>query len=124
MEAVIYKRLLSNPGLLEELIPIGYNEYVILDEVHRLIESRGIKFLLTGSSARKLRGRGVILLAGRALLNYMHPLTAKEMGADFELKCAIKTGMLPGAQSDAYEQYLHSYAQVYLEQEVQQEGLW
>jgi predicted AAA+ superfamily ATPase len=48
--------------------------------VHRLIESRRLRFVLTGSSARKLRGRGVNLLAGRALTRHMHPLTALELG--------------------------------------------
>lgn len=133
LEAGTYKRLLANPGMIEEMIPSGQSEYVVLDEVqrvpellnevHRLIENKGIKFLLTGSSTRKLRRGGVNLLAGRALLNYMHPLSAQEMGSDFGLERALRVGMLPGAQGDTAIDYLHSYVQVYLEQEVQQEGL-
>src|SRR5262249_23717518 len=48
---------------------------LLLNEVHRLIEERGVRFLLTGSSARSLRRRGVNLLGGRARVHYLHPLT-------------------------------------------------
>ena len=96
----------------------------ILNEVHRLIESRGLRFVLTGSSARKLRRRGVNLLAGRALTRRMHPLTARELGRDFDLGRALRFGCLPFActASDPQE-YLASYVSTYLREEVQQEGL-
>ena len=61
-----------------------------LNEVHRLIEGRRLRFALTGSSARKLRRRGVNLLAGRALTRSMHPLTVTELGRDFDLRRAIE----------------------------------
>src|SRR4051794_14331175 len=100
LDARTYARLLSDPALLGELIPTAYRGWVIidevqrvpalLDEVHRLIESRQLRFVLTGSSARKLRRAGVNLLAGRALTRFLHPLTAKELGRDFELPRAVR----------------------------------
>ncbi|KKR66648.1 MAG: hypothetical protein UU09_C0049G0006, partial [Microgenomates group bacterium GW2011_GWA2_40_6] len=63
------------------------------------------------------------LLAGRSLSYRMYPLTATEVGSDFKLNWAVNRGMLPLAQSENYEEYLKSYVQTYLEQEVMQEGL-
>lgn len=133
LDSEIYKQFLARPGRLDKLIPIDFDDYVILDEVqripellnevHRLIEGRKIKFILTGSSARKLRRGGYNLLAGRALLNFMHPLVAKEIGKNFSLDQALLRGMLPRAQKDNFEKYLQSYVRVYLDQEIQQEGL-
>lgn len=133
LDSEIYKQFLARPGRLDEAIPDGFDGYVILDEVqripellnevHRLIENRQIKFVLTGSSARKLRRGGHNLLAGRALLNFMHPLVAREMGKDFSLDQALMRGMLPRAQREDFEKYLQSYVSVYLDQEIQQEGL-
>jgi len=68
----------------------------LLNEVHRLIESRHVRFLLTGSSARKLRGGGVNLLGGRARTQYLHPLTSHELGDEFELARAAERGLLRG----------------------------
>src|SRR5580692_8549279 len=80
----LYQSLLANPNRLENLIPPGYTHWIIIDEVqripellnevHRLIEHKKYKFILTGSSARNLRKSGVNLLAGRALKYQMHPL--------------------------------------------------
>lgn len=96
----------------------------ILDEVHRLIERRRLTFALTGSSARKLKRKGVNLLAGRALTLGMHPLTRQELGRDFDLKHSLRYGQLPAAYvEDEPARYLHSYVQTYLREEVQQEGL-
>ena len=96
----------------------------LLDEVHRLIETRGFQFVLTGSSARKLKRSGANLLAGRARTLTMHPFTASELGAKFDLQLAIRHGMLPTVWvgSDPAE-YLKSYVGTYLRQEVQQEAL-
>ena len=91
-----FRRLSANPHLLyEELSSLKVNSFVIIDEiqkipellneVHRLIESKKIKFALTGSSARKLKSVSTNLLGGRAALKYMYPLTPHEMGADFSL---------------------------------------
>ena len=129
----VYAELLAEPSRLGDRIPSNYKGWVVLDEVqrvpellnevHRLIESRRVRFALTGSSARKLRRRGVNLLAGRALTYHMHPLTALELGADFDLKRVLRYGGLPFACTSAKPQeYLKSYAATYLREEVQQEG--
>ena len=89
-------QFLANPGVLEKLIPVGFKDWVvldevqkapgILDEVHRLIESFGYKFILTGSSARKLRQKDVNLLAGRARTYYLYPLIIQELKDQFNFK--------------------------------------
>ena len=96
----------------------------MLNEVHRLIESKGYKFILTGSSARSLRRKGVNLLAGRALTYAMHPLVAQEIGASFDFQHVLRYGLLPTAviHTDPAD-YLESYVQTYLRKEVLQEGL-
>lgn len=129
-----YTQLLAAPHRLGDQIPQRYKGWVVVDEiqrvpellneVHRLIESRRLRFVLTGSSARKLRRRGVNLLAGRALTGHLHPLTALELGSDFDLKRALRWGCLPLAcTSEKPHDYLSSYAATYLREEVQQEGL-
>ncbi len=130
----VYTELLAGPQRLADRIPQRNKGWVVVDEVqrvpellnevHRLIESRKLRFALTGSSARKLRGRGVNLLAGRAVTRHMHPLTALELGTDFDLKRALRYGCLPFAcTSESPQDYLKSYAATYLREEVQQEGL-
>ena len=96
----------------------------LLDEVHRLIETRGFRFILTGSSARKLRRSGANLLAGRARTLTMHPFTASELGGRFELGRAIRYGLLPTIWSkEAGDDYLRGYVTTYLREEVQQEAM-
>jgi uncharacterized protein len=91
----------------------------LLNEVHHLIEQRGIKFLLTGSSARKLRRGGVNLLGGRARVKHLHPLIARELGRDFDLNRAVERGTLPSIYlSDDPEADLAAYAGAYLQQEI------
>ncbi len=133
LETDVYKRFLARPERLEQYIKKDFDDYVVIDEIqrvpellneiHRLIENKRIKFILTGSSSRKLRKGGYNLLAGRALLYYMHPLTAMEMGKDFRWENALVHGMLPRAQESDFQDYLQSYVRVYLDQEIQQEGL-
>jgi predicted AAA+ superfamily ATPase len=97
---------------------------VLLNEVHRLIEERGIRFLLTGSSARKLRRGGVNLLGGRARTKYMHPLTYTELGNQFDLLKAIERGLLPSIYlSEDPHADLEAYTGSYLQQEVVAEGV-
>jgi len=97
---------------------------VLLNEVHRLIEERGIRFLLTGSSVRKLRRGGVNLLGGRARTKYMHPLTYRELGNQFDLLKAIGRGLLPSIYlSDDPHADLEAYTGSYLQQEVVAEGV-
>lgn len=129
----LYAELLARPQRLESLLT-GSPDWVVLDEiqrvpallneVHRLIESKGLRFAMTGSSARSLRRKGVNLLAGRALTFHMHPLVAEEMGADFNLDSALRFGLLPSVPGNpAPQEYLKSYVQTYLREEVLQEGL-
>ena len=96
----------------------------ILDEVHRLIENEGLQFVLTGSSARKLKQKGVNLLAGRALTFNFFPLTAFELSEDFDLKFALRFGMLPKVWGKSEpKRFLKSYVKTYLKEEIFQEGL-
>ena len=127
----IFTRLARNPNYLEEVCrdgrPVVIDEIqklpVLLDEVHRLIESKGIRFLLTGSSARKLRKGGVNLLGGRARVRNLHPFSASELGEAFDLDRAINYGLVPGIWgSDAPDEDLAGYVSLYLEQEIMQEG--
>ncbi|NIQ17261.1 MAG: AAA family ATPase, partial [Candidatus Aenigmarchaeota archaeon] len=97
---------------------------VLLNEVHRLIEKKGIHFLLTGSSARKLRSKGVNLLGGRARMMYLHPLTFRELGRNFDLNRAVQNGLLPSIYfSDDPRADLQAYAGMYLQQEIIAEGV-
>lgn len=96
----------------------------LLDEVHRLIETRRLRFVLTGSSARTLRRSGANLLAGRARTLTMHPFTPAELGKRFDLAHAIRFGMLPSVWAGAEPgEYLGSYTGAYIRQEVQHEAL-
>ncbi len=129
-----YTSLLAAPHRLTELISPGFDHWVVIDEVqrvpellntvHQLIENQGLKFILTGSNARKLRSKGVNLLAGRAITRSMHPLTAVELGTDFSLDQALTRGHLPAActEQDPAD-YLSAYVHTYIREEVQQEGL-
>ncbi|NWG02722.1 MAG: ATP-binding protein [Syntrophaceae bacterium] len=109
--------------------------YLVIDEiqrvpellmvVHGLIEAKkGWKFVLTGSSARKLKRAGVNLLGGRALLHTLHPFMAAELGKEFNLHQALHDGLLPLIiASENPAEVLRSYATLYLREEVQMEGL-
>lgn len=134
LKAETYNFFLANPTRIEESIPDDFHDWIIideiqkipelLDEVHRLIEDKHYKFILTGSSARKLRRGGVNLLAGRALIYSMHPLTATELREDFKLKEYLQFGGLPGITTvEDKMNFLKSYVQSYLQQEVIQEGI-
>jgi uncharacterized protein len=129
-----YQRLAAAPQRLGEGIPDAYRGWVVideiqrvpalLDEVHSLIERRKLRFAMTGSSARKLRRGGANLLAGRARTLHMHPLTARELGRDFDLARAVRWGQLPFAcTTKDPAAYLHDYVATYLREEVMQEGL-
>jgi predicted AAA+ superfamily ATPase len=97
----------------------------LLSVIHQLIEEKqGYTFVLTGSSARKLKRTGVDMLGGRALLKTMHPFLASELGERFHLEEALQRGLLPLVYSSANpEDVLRSYAALYLREEVQMEGL-
>ena len=132
LDTSVFTALSRNPGrLAEELGPgdriVVIDEIqflpVLLNEVHRLIEGRGIRFLLTGSSARKLRRAGVNLLGGRARIKHLHPLTWRELGDRFDLSRATARGLLPAIYfSDDPKADLEAYAGAYLQQEIVAEG--
>ena len=134
LESRLFNDLLADPQRLENFIPNNFKDWIIIDEVqkipellnevHRLIEKNRYKFILTGSSARKLRRKGPNLLAGRALNYSMHPLTVLELGKDFNLNHSLIFGNLPSVYVESNPQdYLESYIKAYLQEEIQQEGL-
>lgn len=97
----------------------------LLPEIHSLIEQkRDIQFIMTGSSTRKLRRSMSDLLGGRALMRQMGPFLASELGSEFSLEKALKTGLIPLIwDSQDHEERLRDYLTLYLKQEVQAEGL-
>ncbi len=133
LDSSVFLALSRNPGQLgEELTPEDHLVVIdeiqrlpeLLSEVHRLIESRGTRFLLTGSSARKLRRGGVNLLGGRARTRLLHPLTCHELGREFDLGRAAERGLLPSIYfSDDPAADLESYAGSYLQHEIVAEGV-
>jgi predicted AAA+ superfamily ATPase len=135
LEAELFNDLTANPQRIANFIPPGFKGWVVIDEiqripdllheVHRLIESREkYRFVLTGSSARKLRRHGPNLLAGRALTYSMHPLSVDELGDDFQLEHSLKYGNLPSVYTESEpKKYLEAYVKTYLEEEIRQEGL-
>jgi predicted AAA+ superfamily ATPase len=132
LDTSVFTALSRNPGRLAEELGSG-NPIVVIDEiqflpvllneVQRLIEGRGIRFLLTGSSARKLRRAGINLLGGRARIKHLHPLTWRELGDRFDLDRATTRGLLPSIYfSDDPRADLEAYAGAYLQQEIVAEG--
>ena len=130
-----YQRLLASPGLFaDELRAVPTDKWVIVDEVqrlpgllnevHRFSEERRLRFVLCGSSARKLKRAGVNLLAGRALHRSMHPFVPEELGTQFDLEESLRCGLLPIVwDSASKEDTLAAYAQLYLKEEIQAEAL-
>ena len=97
---------------------------VLLNEVHRFIESRGLRFVLLGSSSRKLKSAGTNLLAGRALRRVMYPFLPTELGPDFDLDKELRFGSLPvNWRSTNKADSLEAYVQLYLKEEIQAEAL-
>ncbi len=96
----------------------------LLDVIHGIIESGSApRFVLTGSSARKLRRAGVDLLAGRAILRFLHPFMASELGPRFELDESLRLGLVPLVRDAAQPlEVVRSYVALYLREEVQLEG--
>ena len=128
-------RLMSTPGAFAaELEAIPSKSWVVVDEiqkmpdllneVHRFIEARGLRFALCGSSARKLKQAGVNLLAGRALSRTLYPFLPDELSAQFDLEDALRFGTLPVAyESEDREEKLDAYVTTYLKEEIQAEAL-
>lgn len=134
-----YLKFLKRPQLLVEILggDRPKKSIIVIDEiqripallnyVHKLIEDKGYIFALTGSSARKLKRSGANLLAGRALLNKLHPLTSFELGKDFDLIQTLNWGALPSVQKKSSNKfksnYLKTYVQTYLKQEIKEEQI-
>ena len=131
----LYQDLLADASLFGQSIGhLAPGDWVVVDEVqrlpallnevHRLIETRRLRFALLGSSARKLKAAGVNLLAGRALKKTMFPLTAAELGEAFDLDRLLRYGSVPLVwASDAPREVLNAYAQLYLREEIRAEAL-
>jgi uncharacterized protein len=133
LDSRTFSRLLKSPHLIEEENSDKVNQPIIideiqklpglLDEVHRLIEGRGFRFLLTGSSARKIKRGAANLLAGRAWMSELFPLTSNEI-TDFDLTRYLNRGGLPQVLfSESPEEELASYVSLYLKEEIQSESL-
>lgn len=132
LDSAVYLTFSRDPGRLAEEIGPSVEKVVIdeiqrlpllLNEVQRLIDSRDVRFLLTGSSTRKLRRGGLNLLGGRARIVNLHPLTSHELGSQFDLHRAIERGMLPSIYfSDDAAADLEAYCGLYLQQEIMAEG--
>jgi uncharacterized protein len=131
----LFLRLSAEPSSLEGLVEgaIGDRAWVVidevqkvptlLDEVHRLIESRRWRFLLTGSSARKLKRGQANLLAGRARRAELFPLVYPEIPA-FDLPRHLRFGGLPGVvDSQEPAEDLGAYVNTYLREEISADGL-
>jgi len=127
----MFLRLSQHPDYIEQVAadgkPVVIDEIQklpnLLDEVHRLIEKKGLRFVLTGSSARKLRKKGVNLLGGRARIKRLHPFSASELKELFSLDRALNHGLLPSVWfSEEPEEDLADYIDEYLQQEIIAEG--
>ena len=128
-------RLLAEPvALWHELQGLPSGSWAVLDEVqkapavldsvHRLIEERRLRFVLSGSSARKLRRGGANLLAGRAITVSMPPLVSRELAFEMDLPERLRFGMLPQAITSVDPvAFLRSYVETYLMEEVKAEAL-
>lgn len=131
----LYQELLARPeGFADRLRALPPRSWVcvdevqrlpqLLNEVHRLIEDRSLRFVLSGSSARKLRRAGVNLLAGRALTRNLYPFLPHELEGRFSLEAALRVGTLPVVLGSAQqEETLRAYVQSYLKEEIQAEAL-
>jgi uncharacterized protein len=99
---------------------------MLLDEVHRLIEKYDLNFALSGSSARKLRKKGVNLLAGRAITREFFPFSFSEIGNNYyDLKFSTEWGMMPLVQmnKDEAKDLLMAYVDTYIKEEIREEGI-
>lgn len=117
--------LAGRPAVLEVVIDEVQKVPALLDVVHSLIETnKRLRFVLTGSSARKLRRGNWNLLAGRLVETSMHPFMAAELGTGFDLDSALKVGLVPLVCDAAQpERTVRAYASLYLQEEVQAEAL-
>ena len=135
LDEALFHDLLADPSLFRQLVSaVTPGDWVVIDEVqrvpallnevHRLIEERGLRFALLGSSARKLKTAGTNLLAGRAVRKAMYPLVPRELGADFKLDEVLTYGSIPLVwTADGRREVLESYTQLYLREEIRAEAV-
>lgn len=135
LKSEVYSSLASSPKLLREQVRGSKSKIVVideiqkipalLDEVHYLIEEDNIKFILCGSSARKVRRGHANLLGGRALRYELSGLSGSEIGEDFDIIRLLNHGYLPSIYNsiNEYLKLLESYVGDYLKEEIAEEGL-
>ena len=138
MDENLYVSYLKEPVRLKrELASLDRPSLVAIDEIQRvpallnmiqllLDEGSKHRFLLTGSSARKLKRGHANLLPGRILMEHLDPLSFWELGEKFDLEKAILLGTLPGVyleETQTASEILESYEQIYLREEIQAEAL-
>ncbi len=132
----LFRSYVAHPERLRELVYGNKDKKVfVIDEIQKvpellevvhilLEEKKGRQFVMTGSSARKLRKAGTDLLAGRAVMRRMHPFIAAELKEKFSMDLSLKYGMLPVVlDSSDPAASLHAYIDLYIREEVQTEGL-
>ena len=136
LENNTFERLQRNPSLLRQdlemcdsstlvIIDEVQSLPVLLNEVQWLMVRKGVRFILSGSSARKLKRGGANMLGGRAMQTNLYPLVSAEI-PDFDLIKAVNQGMIPRhylADTDRYWQMLQAYVAVYLREEIKAEAL-
>lgn len=136
LESNTFERLQRNPSLLrQDLEKCESDTLVIIDEVQSLpillnevqwlIVRKGLRFILSGSSARKLKRGGANMLGGRAMQTHLYPLVSAEI-PDFDLTKAVNQGMIPRhylAKADKYWSMVQAYVAVYLREEIKAEAL-
>ena len=136
LDSSLFLELSRNPNTLEAMIGnrpkdswVVIDEVqkipTLLDEVHRLMETKGWRFALCGSSARKLRRGGVNLLGGRAITRNLDTFSFKELGKAFNAEFSLQWGFLPYVQLDRENaaDILNSYVNTYIKEEIREEGI-
>ena len=136
LDSTLFLELSQKPGIFEFMAgDMSEGSWIVideiqkipglLDEVHRLMETRGWRFALSGSSARKLRRGGVNLLGGRALTRHLGAFTSRELGDAFDFAFSIEWGLLPWVQLDRENaaDILSSYVNTYIKEEIREEGV-
>lgn len=134
LDTKLKSRFSRNPGLLYDMLISSADGTIVvideipevpelLDEVHRLISERDLRFVLCGSSARKLKRKGYNTLGGRAVPCFLHPLVSAEI-PDFDLDHALLYGMLPPHYTAKNAtRRISAYVDVYLKEEIKEEAL-
>jgi predicted AAA+ superfamily ATPase len=137
LDQELFGRLVMKPSELSDILDGVQKKWCVIDEVqkipelldvvHQQIEKKKIKFVLTGSSARKLKRSSANMLGGRAFLYKLFPLTSRELGDDFDLNEVLSFGSLAKIRefSDTDDKilFLKSYVETYLKEEVLVEQL-